>query len=58
MDRFGFAYRAEMEAFARLVADGAVSPCTVGDARTALVVAEACRKAAAERRPVRIEEIG
>jgi myo-inositol 2-dehydrogenase/D-chiro-inositol 1-dehydrogenase len=58
MDRFGFAYRAEMEAFARLVADGAVSPCTVSDARTALVVAEACRKAAAERRPVRIEEIG
>jgi len=58
MDRFGFAYRAEMEAFARLVADGAASPCTVGDARTALVVAEACRKAAAERRPVRIEEIG
>jgi len=58
MDRFGFAYRAEMEAFARLVADGAASPCTVGDARTALVVAEACRKAAAEQRPVRIEEIG
>ncbi|MCH7846226.1 MAG: Gfo/Idh/MocA family oxidoreductase [Acidobacteria bacterium] len=57
-DRFGFAYRAEMEAFVRLVADGAASPCTVDDARTALVVADACRKAATEQRPVRIEEIG
>lgn len=58
LDRFGSAYRAEMSAFAGLVAEDGVSPCTVGDARAALVVAEACRKAAAERRPVDIEEIG
>lgn len=58
LDRFGSAYRAEMEAFTRLVTEGGTSACTIDDGRAALVVAAACRKAAVEERPVFIEEIG
>lgn len=58
LERFGAAYRAEMEAFVELAAGSGSSPCTPEDARSALVVAEACRRAAAESRPVRIDEIG
>ena len=56
--RFSSAYRAEMKAFVDVVTRSLVSPCTPEDARAALVVAEACRRAATEHRLVRIDEIG
>ncbi len=57
LDRFQAAYRAEVEAFLSAVKDGSGSPCTVEDARRALVVALAAERSHRERRPVRIEEI-
>jgi myo-inositol 2-dehydrogenase/D-chiro-inositol 1-dehydrogenase len=57
LDRFQAAYRAELEAFLASVKDGSESPCTVQDARRALVVALAAERSRRERRPVRIEEI-
>lgn len=57
LERFGAAYRAEMEAFADNVINHRSSPCTVGDARAALVVAEACRRSQLSGRSVLVEEI-
>ena len=57
IERFGAAYRAELETFIDVAAGRTENPCTVDDARAALVIAEACKLAAARRRPVRIEEI-
>ena len=57
IDRFQAAYRAEMTAFVDAIVSGAESPCTVDDARRALVVALAVGRSRRERRPVRIEEI-
>jgi len=58
LDRFQAAYRAELDAFLAAVKDGSGSPCTVEEARQALVVALAADRSRRERRPVRIEEIG
>jgi len=57
LERFGPAYQAEMEAFVDAVVEDRPSPCTVDDARAALVVAEACRRSLVAGRPVLIEEI-
>jgi myo-inositol 2-dehydrogenase/D-chiro-inositol 1-dehydrogenase len=57
LERFGAAYRAEMEAFVENVINNSPSPCTVDDARSALVVAEACRRSQIAGRSVLIEEI-
>jgi myo-inositol 2-dehydrogenase/D-chiro-inositol 1-dehydrogenase len=53
MERFGAAYRAELEAFVEAVRTGGTSPCTLQDARAALAVALAADRSRAERRPVR-----
>lgn len=57
LDRFKTAYRAELSAFLEAVATGAESPCTVGEARHALVVALAADRSRREHRAVRVEEI-
>jgi myo-inositol 2-dehydrogenase / D-chiro-inositol 1-dehydrogenase len=54
IDRFGAAYRAELETFVERVRDGRPSPCTLQDARAALAVAVAADRSRAERRPVRV----
>lgn len=56
LERFGPAYKAEMEAFVDAVVEDLPSPCTVEDARTALVVAEACHRSLVAGRPVLVEE--
>jgi myo-inositol 2-dehydrogenase/D-chiro-inositol 1-dehydrogenase len=58
LDRFGPAYRAELQGFLVAVKDGAESPCTVSDARQALAVALAADRSIREHRPIRVEEIG
>jgi myo-inositol 2-dehydrogenase/D-chiro-inositol 1-dehydrogenase len=58
LDRFQAAYRAELDAFLSAVRDGSESPCTVVEARHALVVALAADLSRRKRRPVRIEELG
>lgn len=57
LERFGAAYRAEMEEFVENVVANRPSPCTVDDARAALRVAEACRRSRKIGRPVLVEEI-
>jgi myo-inositol 2-dehydrogenase/D-chiro-inositol 1-dehydrogenase len=57
MVRFESAYRAEMHAFLTAVKDGGESPCSVTEARHALVVALAADRSRREHRPVRIEEV-
>jgi len=57
LDRFGAAYRAELEGFVSLVRDGGTSPCSLADARAALAAAIAADRSRAERRPVRVEEV-
>lgn len=57
LDRFKAAYRAELAAFLDTVATRGESPCTVNEARHALVVALAADRSRREHRPVRIEEI-
>ncbi len=57
MERFLPAYRAELTAFAEVVADGRPSPCTVEDALQAFRTAEACEISRHEGRAVRLEEI-
>ena len=56
LDRFGPAYRAELEGFLYAVQEGSESPCPVGEARNALVVALAADTSLREHRPVRVEE--
>ncbi len=55
--RFLPAYRAELAAFTRVVAGETPSPCTVGDALEAELVAEACTRSWLEHRPVRVDEV-
>jgi myo-inositol 2-dehydrogenase/D-chiro-inositol 1-dehydrogenase len=57
MERFEAAYRAELAAFVATVRDDGDSPCTLEEARAALLVALAADRARAERRPVSIEEV-
>jgi myo-inositol 2-dehydrogenase/D-chiro-inositol 1-dehydrogenase len=57
LDRFGPAYRAELAAFVRVVADGLINPCDGREALQALFVAEACEVSRRERRPVPVAEI-
>ncbi|MCP3997486.1 MAG: Gfo/Idh/MocA family oxidoreductase [bacterium] len=57
LDRFGPAYRAELDVFMNVAQGRAESPCTPEDAREALRIAIACNVSRAERRPVRLEEV-
>jgi len=57
VDRFAAAYREELAAFVDAVAEGRPSPCTLADARAALLVALAADRSRAERRPVAIDEV-
>jgi myo-inositol 2-dehydrogenase/D-chiro-inositol 1-dehydrogenase len=57
MDRFLPAYRAELKAFAEVVAGSRPSPCTVADALEAGWIAEACTTSLQQHRPVRMEEV-
>jgi myo-inositol 2-dehydrogenase / D-chiro-inositol 1-dehydrogenase len=57
MERFEPAYRAELAAFVATVRAEGESPCTLDEARAALVVALAADRSRAERRPVSIEEV-
>ena len=57
VDRFEPAYRAELTAFLDAVRDGSPSPCTVDEARRALVVALAAQRSRAEHRPVPVDEV-
>ena len=57
-DRFEPAYRKELAAFVETVRTGALSPCPLEEARAALAVALAAERSRAERRPVKIEEVG
>jgi myo-inositol 2-dehydrogenase/D-chiro-inositol 1-dehydrogenase len=57
LDRFGAAYRAELELFVTLVRDGGTSPCSLADARAALAAAVAADRSRADHRPVRVEEV-
>jgi myo-inositol 2-dehydrogenase / D-chiro-inositol 1-dehydrogenase len=57
LDRFGTAYRAELQLFVSLVRDGGTSACSLTDARAALAAAVAADRSRAERRPVRVEEV-
>ncbi|AGS73037.1 Gfo/Idh/MocA family oxidoreductase [Streptomyces collinus] len=56
MDRFAAAYRAELAAFAEVVAGTRPSPCTVEDALEAGWIAEACTLSLREHRPVTLAE--
>ena len=57
LDRFGPAYRSELEVFMNVAQGRAESPCTPEDAREALRIAIACNMSRAECRPVRLEEV-
>ena len=57
MDRFADAFRAELIAFTEVVAGTRPSPCTVGDAVEASLIAEACTRSLREHRPVRLDEV-
>jgi myo-inositol 2-dehydrogenase / D-chiro-inositol 1-dehydrogenase len=57
LERFESAYRNELVAFISTVREGGPSPCTLVEARAALVVALAADRSRAERRPVSIEEV-
>lgn len=55
--RFGGTYESEMNAFISMVKDGGQAECSVQDARSALVIAEACTLSAREGRIVTTEEV-
>jgi myo-inositol 2-dehydrogenase/D-chiro-inositol 1-dehydrogenase len=57
MERFAGAYREELAAFVAAVREGGTSPCTLADARAALVVALAADRSRSERRPIRTGEV-
>ncbi len=57
MDRLAAAFRAELAAFAEVVASSRPSPCTAADALEVAFVAEAAALSLREHRPVRIEEV-
>ena len=56
LPRFGESYRAEIDAFLAMARGEISSPCTVHDARAALLIAEACRRSLERRGPVELEE--
>jgi myo-inositol 2-dehydrogenase/D-chiro-inositol 1-dehydrogenase len=58
VDRFADAYRAELEAFVDTVRAGGASPCSLREARAALVAAIAADRSRATGRPVSTGEIG
>jgi myo-inositol 2-dehydrogenase/D-chiro-inositol 1-dehydrogenase len=57
LERFEPAYRDELAAFVTTVREGGPSPCSLAEARAALVVALAADRSRAERRPISIEEV-
>jgi myo-inositol 2-dehydrogenase/D-chiro-inositol 1-dehydrogenase len=57
-ERFAPAYHDELAAFVDTVRSGGPSACSLEDARAALAVALAADRSRAERRPVRVEEVG
>lgn len=57
LDRFGSAYRAEMDTFLRVARGAVPNPCEGRDALRALLVAEACEVSRRERRPVPVAEV-
>jgi myo-inositol 2-dehydrogenase/D-chiro-inositol 1-dehydrogenase len=57
LDRFGDAFRAELAAFAEVVAGTRPSPCTLDDGVEASLVAEAATLSWREHRPVRVDEV-
>jgi len=57
LERFEAAYRAELRAFVDAVREGGDSPCTLAEARAALLVALAADRSRQERRPVTIDEV-
>ncbi|WP_216215532.1 Gfo/Idh/MocA family protein [Amycolatopsis aidingensis] len=56
LDRFAAAYRAEIAAFLTMVEQSGPSPCTVDDARRALLIADAVTASRRARRPVPVGE--
>lgn len=57
LDRFGSAYRAELDTFLRVARGAEANPCEGRDALRALLVAEACEVSRRERRPVPVAEV-
>jgi myo-inositol 2-dehydrogenase / D-chiro-inositol 1-dehydrogenase len=57
VDRLAAAFRAELAAFAEVVAGRRPSPCTVDDAVEVTWIAEAATRSRHEHRPVRVEEV-
>jgi myo-inositol 2-dehydrogenase/D-chiro-inositol 1-dehydrogenase len=57
LERFGSAYRAEIDAFLRVARGGTANPCEGREALRALLMAEACEVSRRERRPVRVAEV-
>jgi myo-inositol 2-dehydrogenase/D-chiro-inositol 1-dehydrogenase len=55
--RFGHTYEVELGAFLALAAGDGPNPCTVADARAALVIAEVCMLSAQEGRTVDVKEV-
>jgi myo-inositol 2-dehydrogenase/D-chiro-inositol 1-dehydrogenase len=55
--RFADAYAAELAAFCEVAAGRADSPCGGEDALAALLIAEACERSRAQRRPVRLADV-
>ncbi|HUF28305.1 MAG TPA: Gfo/Idh/MocA family oxidoreductase [Gemmatimonadaceae bacterium] len=58
VERFDAAYRAEMDAFLTMARERGPSPCPPEVAEAALRIAVACDRSRAERRAVRMDEIG
>lgn len=56
LERFEAAYRRELASFVESVQSQSESPCTLRQARAALLVALAADQSRRERRPIRIEE--
>ncbi|WP_081706560.1 Gfo/Idh/MocA family oxidoreductase [Nocardia sp. CNY236] len=57
LQRFEVSYKAEIDAFLRVVAGEIGNPCDGREALTALLVSEACEVSRAQRRPVEPAEI-
>jgi myo-inositol 2-dehydrogenase/D-chiro-inositol 1-dehydrogenase len=57
-DRFEPAYRQELAAFVETVRTNGPSPCSLDEARAALLVALAAERSRLERSPVRVEKSG
>ena len=57
LPRFGAAFEAQMDAFLKLARSGGDPVCSVYDGRTALAIAEACRRSAATGEDVALEDV-